>query len=160
MRRGTWIHGGLLALLATMSLGAGSAAAADDCHVRFEPVPGRVGERATLIATGFTPNGTGVVDEAAEKTGPLPNELQFDANGEARVNFVVGPEMAGRRVFDLTDDTSDCVAGRIWFVEPAPPDTSTDGGTSQPTHSFWPAALVFLVSLRLFAIRFRSHPIR
>ena len=143
-----------------MSLGAGSAAAADDCRVRFEPAPGRVGERATLIATGFTPNGTGLVDEAEEKTAPLPDQLQFDANGEARVTFTVAPEMAGRRVFDITDDTSDCVAGRIWFVESAAPDTSTDGGTTQPIQSFWPAALVFFVSLGLIAIRLRSGPIK
>jgi hypothetical protein len=156
MRRGTWIQAGLLTVIAATSLGAGSAAGADTCRLRFEPVPGRVGERATLIATGFTPNGGGILEDADQKEGPLPGHLDFDGNGGARVTFIVAPEMAGRRVFDIVDDVSDCIAGRIWLVEPAAPDTSTVAVSPEPARSVWPAELVFLLAFGVISVGLRA----
>jgi hypothetical protein len=152
MRRGTWVQAGLLAVIAVASLGTGSAAGAGTCGLRFEPVPGRVGERATLIATGFTPNGGGILEDADQKEGPLPTHVDFDGSGGARVAFTVTPDMAGRRVFDMSDDVSDCIAGRIWFVEPAAPDTSTAAMSPEPIRSSWPAALVFLLSFGVISV--------
>jgi hypothetical protein len=102
----------------------------------------------------------GFLEDVDNKMGPLPDQLQFDENGEVRVAFTVAPEMAGRLVFDVTEDATDCIAGRVWFVEPAAPDTSTEEMMTRPIPSPLPVTLVFLLSLGLISVRIRSRSTR
>ena len=157
MRLSIRVSTGLLIMVVAASLGASPAAASNHCRVRLEPAPGRVGEKATIIATGFTPDGRGLLDEADQKLGPLPSQVTFDGNGELRLTFTVPSEMVGRRVFSVEDDTTMCLSTTIWFVRPVAPDTSTEAVRNQPVRSFWPEVLIFLLSFSIIYLRLRSR---
>ena len=136
--------------------------AANDCDLRIEPSPARVGDTATITATGFTPNGTGTIDED-DPVVPLltligDNLVDFDSSGSFVLTFKVESPVVGRRVVTFVDDATQCTATFTWTVS-AVPDTSTQPAIEQTAPPYWLAIMAGLIALGLVSRRlgYRRH---
>jgi hypothetical protein len=127
--------------------GPGSGAA-DDCSVRLTPQPGRVGEQATLIATGFTPNDDGRIE--GDGAGLIPDggdpSVTFDAAGMLRRTFTVSPSTVNPVEMGVFDEKTWCADGMLWNLIASPPPTSTAAGASKPPSGSWLATLAVLTA--------------
>lgn len=129
-----------------------SVLAANDCALRIEPSPARVGDTATITATGFTPSGTGTIDED-DPVVPLltligDNLVDFDSSGSFVLTFKVESPLIGRRVVTFVDDATQCTATFTWTVSGVP-DTSSQPALEQPARPYWLAIMAGLVALGL-----------
>jgi hypothetical protein len=129
-----------------------AALAANDCDLRIEPSPAHVGDTATITATGFTPSGTGTIDED-DPVVPLltligDNLVDFDSSGSFVMTFKVESPLIGRRVVTFVDDATQCTATFTWTVSGVP-DTSTQPSLEQPPGPYWLAIMAGLVGLGL-----------
>ena len=126
--------------------------AANDCDLRIEPSPARVGDTATITATGFTPSGTGTLYED-DPVVPLltligDNLVDFDSSGNFVLTFKVESPLIGRRVVTFVDDATQCTATFTWTVSGVP-DTSTQPAMEQTAPPYWLAIIAGLVALGL-----------
>ena len=124
--------------------------AVNDCDLRIEPSPARVGDTATITATGFTPNGTGTIDED-DPVVPLltligDNLVDFDSSGSFVLTFKVESPLVGRRVVTFVDDATQCSDTFTWTVSGVP-DTSSRPATEQTVPPYWLAILAGLIAM-------------
>ena len=128
-----------------------------ECQVRFEPPVGHVGDAATLIATGYTPNGNGfIVDDDPENdfVNSLfhdSDDVPFNASGTFEVTFEVEPFLLGQPlVVGIGDDPSPdevpCFDSVNWTVIP---DTSTLPAQPRRSDWGWAAVLAGVIALGL-----------